>query len=80
MSSETTETKRRGGGRVGRFALRYWVAIVLVVLAAIFVAQNRSRISVNIYWVSVTSPLWLLLTVLFVVGLVIGLLLGRRRR
>lgn len=80
MSAETPATKRLRGGRVGQFALRYWVAIVLVVLAAIFVAQNRSRIPVDVLWFRVTSPLWLLLTVIFVVGLVIGLLLGRRRR
>ena len=41
------------GGRVRRFALRYWVAIILVALAAIFVAQNRDRVGVHVLWVTV---------------------------
>ena len=34
--------------RAGRFALRYWVALILVALAAIFIAQNRDRPRVHI--------------------------------
>ena len=78
MSSEITGAKRRGA--LVRFVLRYWLALVLVVLAAVFVAQNRAQTPVTLFWIRVTSPLWLLLTVIAVVGLVIGLLLGRRRR
>ncbi|MGV0744496.1 DUF1049 domain-containing protein [Mycolicibacterium sp. XJ870] len=68
------------GGPVRRFALRYWVALILVALAAIFVAQNRSRVGVHVLWVTVESPMWLILVIIFVVGLLIGLLLHRRRR
>ena len=67
------------GGPVRRFALRYWVAIILVALAAIFVAQNRDRVGVNVLWVTVESPMWLILTIIFFMGLLIGLLLRRRR-
>ncbi len=66
--------------RAGRFALRYWVALILVALAAIFIAQNRERPRVHILWITVESPMWLLLTVMFVVGILVGLLLRRRRR
>ena len=62
------------------FAARYWLAILLAVLAAVFIGQNRSPVSVDFLWVTVTSPLWLLLTAIIVVGVVIGLLLRRRRR
>ena len=48
--------------RAGRFALRYWVALILVALAAIFIAQNRERPRVHILWITVESPMWLLLT------------------
>ena len=68
------------GGRVRRFALRYWVALILLALAAIFVAQNRERVGVHVLWVTVESPMWLILTIIFVVGLLIGLLLHRRRK
>jgi putative membrane protein len=67
-------------GRAGRFALRYWVALVLVTLTAIFIAQNRERPRVHILWITVESPMWLLLTVMFVVGILVGILLRRRRR
>ena len=73
------ETKPAGGA-VQRFALRYWVAILLVVLAAVFIGQNRARQQVHILWITVGSPMWLLLTTMLVVGIVVGLLLHRRRR
>jgi len=78
MSPE--EVGKPAGGVVGRFALRYWVAIVLIVLAAIFIIQNRDRQQVHILWISVESPMWLLLTTMLVVGIAIGLLLRRRRQ
>ena len=68
------------GGRVRRFALRYWVALILVALAALFVAQNRDQVRVHVLWVTVESPMWAILVIIFVVGLLIGQLLRRRRR
>ena len=68
------------GGAVRRFALRYWVAIVLVALSTIFILQNRDRQGVHVLWISVESPMWLLLTAMLAVGVIVGLLLGRRRR
>ncbi|MET0995843.1 MAG: lipopolysaccharide assembly protein LapA domain-containing protein [Mycobacterium sp.] len=70
----------QAGGRVRRFALRYWVAMVLAALAAIFVAQNRDRVSVHVLWVTVDSPMWFILVIIFLVGILIGLLLHRRRK
>ncbi|MBB3603339.1 putative integral membrane protein [Mycolicibacterium sp. BK556] len=74
------EVAKPAGGAVRRFALRYWVAITLVVLAAIFIAQNRTRQRVHVLWITVEYPMWLLLTAMLVVGIVVGLLLHRRRR
>ena len=68
------------GGRVRRFALRYWVALILVALAAIFIAQNRDRANIHILWVTVAAPIWFIFTGLLVVGILVGLLLRRRRR
>jgi uncharacterized integral membrane protein len=64
---------------VGQFALRYWVALILAALAAIFIAQNRDRQNVHILWITVESPMWFIMTVMLVVGVLIGLLLRRRR-
>jgi uncharacterized integral membrane protein len=80
MSRNDPDTEQPSGGRVRRFALRYWVAIVLVVLAAIFVVQNRDRHPVHILWVTVEVSTWLILTIIFVAGLLTGQLLRRRRR
>jgi len=74
------ETDTPSGGAVRRFTLRYWVAIVLVALAATFIAQNREHQQVHVLWISVGAPMWLLLAVLLLVGILVGLLLGRRRR
>jgi len=42
--------------------------------------QNRAQPTVNILWISVSAPMWLLLSAMLVVGIVVGLLLHRRRR
>lgn len=73
------DVAKAGGGVLQRFALRYWVAITLVVLASVFIAQNRDRQQVHILWITVESPMWLLLTAMLAVGIVVGLLLRRRR-
>lgn len=67
-------------GRGLRLRPRHWVTVVLVALTIIFVAQNRDRHPINLLWVTVLAPTWLVLTVIFVVGLLAGLLLSRRRR
>ena len=67
-------------GRVRRFAMRYWVALILVVLSAIFIAQNRDRADIHILWITVAAPIWFIFTGLLVVGILVGLLLRRRRR
>lgn len=71
---------RTAAGVVGRFALRNWAAIALVALAAVFIGQNRDRQMIHLLWITVESPMWLLLSAMLVVGIVVGLLLGRRGR
>lgn len=66
--------------RAGEFALRHWVVLILIALAAIFIAQNRESSRVHMLWTTVESPMWLLLAVMLVVGVLVGLLLYRRRR
>ncbi|AXN47170.1 hypothetical protein DSM43518_03912 [Mycobacterium marinum] len=68
------------GRRAGRFAVRHWGALILIALTTIFIAQNRERSRMHLLWVTVESPMWLLLSAMFVVGILVGLLLLRRRR
>jgi lipopolysaccharide assembly protein A len=79
MSAEVPDAKP-SRGRVRRIAARHWLAIVLIVLAVIFVVQNTVRHEVHLLWVSVEAATWVVLTVVFLVGVVTGWLLGRRRR
>jgi len=67
------------GRAVGRFVLHNWVAIVLVALAAVFIGQNRDRQRISLLWISVESPMWLLLSAMLLIGIVVGLLLRRHR-
>ena len=71
---------RSAGRAVSRFALNNWAAIALVALAAVFIGQNRDRQTVHLLWITVGSPMWLLLAAMLVVGVAVGLLLQRGRR
>ncbi|WP_324191513.1 LapA family protein [Nocardia elegans] len=65
---------------LSRISARQWVAIVLAVLAVIFVAQNHHRVDINILAVTIQSPMWLVLLIMFLVGWIAGLLTRRSRR
>ncbi len=52
---------------------------VLAVLAVWFIAANTGSVSIKLWVVTVTMPLWVVLTVTLVVGMVIGILVARRR-
>lgn len=56
------------------------LAAVLVVLAALFIFQNRAATTIQLFWVSVQSPLWLTLVVILLLGWVAGLLTTRRKK
>lgn len=73
------ESGKRSAGVLTRFAARNWAAIALVALAAVFIGQNRDRQSVHLLWITVQSPMWLLLAAMLVVGVIVGLLVQRRR-
>ncbi|WP_017624821.1 hypothetical protein [Nocardiopsis chromatogenes] len=62
---------------------RVWVALALLVLAVLFVLQNRDTTQIQVLFVSVAAPLWATLTGAVVVGVVVGFLLrpsGRRKK
>lgn len=67
------------GNAFTRFAVHYWAPIALVALAAVFIGQNRDRQQVHFLWLTVDSPMWLLLAAMLVVGVIVGLLLRRGR-
>ncbi|NEW37484.1 DUF1049 domain-containing protein [Nocardia cyriacigeorgica] len=65
---------------LGRVSPTQWVALVLTILAVIFILQNRTKVSIEILAVTITSPMWVVLLLVFIVGWVAGVLTMRRRR
>ena len=62
-----------------RFALHNWIPIILVALTAVFIGQNRDTQRVHLLWMTVESPMWLLLSLMLLIGIVVGALLNRHR-
>ena len=76
-TSGATPTPRKRGVR--RVSLRLVVSVLLVILAVIFIAQNREPTEVAFLTASAVMPLWSVLTGVAVLGLVVGYLVARRR-
>lgn len=63
-----------------RFLKEKWLAIVLVILVIIFIAQNTATVSISLLWWTLSSPLWVTLAGVLLVGLIIGYIISRRRQ
>ncbi|WP_304455513.1 LapA family protein [Nocardiopsis sp. YSL2] len=59
---------------------RLWVALILIVIAVFFVAQNRDATEIQVLFFSLEAPQWAALTATAFVGLLIGLLLRPSER
>ncbi|MFI7450023.1 DUF1049 domain-containing protein [Nonomuraea sp. NPDC049714] len=55
-----------------------WLALVLLVLAIVFILQNRQDAVIQLFMIVVTAPLWITLVVCTAIGILIGALIGRR--
>ena len=64
---------------IGRVRAAHWLALALTVVAAVFIGQNRQRVSIDLFSARLTSPLWLILVITTLVGMFIGMLATRRR-
>lgn len=62
-----------------RVSLNQWLALVLTVLALLFIFENRTKVEIEFLLITVRSPMWLILLVMFAVGWLTGLLTTRRR-
>lgn len=63
-----------------RFIKEKWLALVLVILVIIFIAQNTATVSISLLWWTLSSPLWVTLAGVLLVGLIIGYIISRRRQ
>jgi lipopolysaccharide assembly protein A len=78
MATQTAHSTR--GARVREFLRRRWILIVLVIVAVVFIVQNRANTTIQLFWAQVVMPQWMYLAVVFLLGLGAGLLIGRNRR
>jgi uncharacterized integral membrane protein len=74
----TTQRSTDRGRR--RITARQVVALVVGVLALVFVLQNRGPVDVHLFTLTLSAPMWLLLVVMIAVGLLVGYALNRRKR
>ncbi|WP_455432937.1 lipopolysaccharide assembly protein LapA domain-containing protein [Streptosporangium soli] len=57
---------------------RVWLALVLLVLAIVFILQNRQEAAIQLFMIVVTAPLWITLVACVAIGMLIGALMSRR--
>lgn len=65
---------------VSRISRNQWIAIILTLLAVVFIAANRHRVDIEFLLITISSPMWLVLLVTFAIGWIVGLLTRRSRR
>lgn len=73
-------TAGSGTGRGGTLRPRQVVALLLAVVAVVFVLQNRGETTLAFFGVSFAAPLWLYTLIALLVGGLIGALLSRQKR
>ncbi len=66
------------GGSVEDFLRHRWQAIVLTIVAVVFIVQNRHDTKITFLWMDLRSPMWLTLTAVTLLGVVIGIFVNRR--
>ncbi|MCG7634384.1 LapA family protein [Gordonia McavH-238-E] len=81
MAKDRGAPKPGSGTRspLSKVSLPQWIALGLTILAVVFIIQNRTTVRIELFWVSVESPLWFILAVVFVVGWIVGVLAARGR-
>ena len=70
--------QKSAGRDVLSFVKRFWLPIVLLILAIIFIATNTNSYDFTIGWIHVNAPMWLMTVILVLVGFIIGWFVGRR--
>lgn len=77
---DAAASSRPAATGASRFTSRRIVALVLLVLAIVFVVENRQLTEIRLLIPVVFMPLWAALTITLVIGLIVGVVFGRRRK
>ncbi|GAA2310233.1 hypothetical protein GCM10009853_079630 [Glycomyces scopariae] len=65
-------------GKGGSALRRLIVAGVIIALAIWFILANTEEVGVKLWFVKVETPMWIMITVVFIAGWAVGALLRRR--
>jgi putative membrane protein len=79
MTGTSSRAPSAGTGSTRQLRPAWVVAGVLVVVAVVFIAQNRGRVSMHLFAATLSAPMWLLLSSIALVGAAVGALLRARR-
>lgn len=71
--SSSTPVKRKGP------SARTILAVVLAILAIVFIAENHQKVRIRVIVPVVSIPVWAALAAMFIIGGACGLLVARRR-
>lgn len=77
--SASHEASPRQENSLVKFLKEKWLAIVLVILVVIFIAQNTSTVFINLLGWTLSSPLWVTLVIVLLIGTIVGYIIGRRK-
>ncbi|GEK20257.1 LapA family protein [Cellulomonas xylanilytica] len=61
------------------FLRRRWLAIVIVVVTVVVIAANRQEVQFSLVFTHFAMPLWVILAITFVLGIVVGWIAKTRR-
>ncbi|GAA4921815.1 hypothetical protein EV188_11623 [Actinomycetospora succinea] len=79
-----TDTPPRNAARAAEstpfYRSRWFLPVVLAVLVIIFILENRAFVTIRLLIPVVVMPQWAALTITLIIGLLIGLMLRRRKR
>lgn len=79
MAAQTGGGEPARAGRDWKQYTRLGFIGVLVVLALVFIFQNTAKVSVEFLAWSFGLQMWIMLLVIFIVGILAGLFIGWRR-
>lgn len=59
---------------------RVWIGLLIAILAIAFIVQNREPVAFHIFAATFMAPHWIMLSAVFLAGLLFGLALRRRKK
>ncbi|GAA4367514.1 DUF1049 domain-containing protein [Paeniglutamicibacter cryotolerans] len=57
-----------------------WIAVAVIILAVIFIVQNRATVSITVFFMQFQAPLWVSLGIVLLVGWLAGRFSFRKRK